>query len=329
MDLLPSEELENLKVTDVLRESITIPRASPRTFALITLSLVFPLSFAILAHSLFTHPIFLHLEANYEPNSIIKATSRVNFEYFLLFLYQFLYLLFLFTFSLLSTGAVVFTVASLYSSKPVTYSDTMSAIRLIFPRLFGTFLWVSIIMVSYNILLILTILLLLLVFEPYSAAFILLLVPILLLFLAVHVYISALWHLASVVTVLEPICGLEAMAKSRQLLKGRCCMAVALVTGYLGTCGIINGIFRATVVKAPYEEGSIWVGPFGKILIGGALVAVLVIVNLVGLLAQSVFYYACKSFHHQQIDKSALYDHLGGFLGEYVPLKSSIQMENL
>lgn len=119
------------------------------------------------------------------------------------------------------------------------------------------------------------------------------------------------------------------MAKSRQLLKGRGGMAVALVTGYLGICGIINAIFRATVVKAPYEEGSIWVGPIGKILIGGALVAVLVIVNLVGLLAQSVFYYVCKSFHNQQIDKSALYDHLGGFLGEYVPLKSSIQMENL
>ena len=70
-------------------------------------------------------------------------------------------------------------------------------------------------------------------------------------------------------------------------------------------------------------------GVFTRIVVGGFLVGLLVIVNLVGLLVQSVFYYVCKSYHHQGIDKSALHDHLGGYLGEYVPLKSSIQMENL
>lgn len=59
------------------------------------------------------------------------------------------------------------------------------------------------------------------------------------------------------------------------------------------------------------------------------LVALLLLVNLVGLLVQSVFYYVCKSYHHQEIDKSALQDHLGGYLGEYVPLKSGIQMEEM
>lgn len=199
MDLPPllPEELQTLSAIDVLRESVSIPRASPRTFSLITLSLVFPLSFAILAHSLFTHPIFLRLESDSEPNS--------NSQYSFLFLYQFLYLLFLFTFSLLSTAAVVFTVASLYSNKPVTYSDAVAAIRPIFPRLFRTFLWVSLVMVVYNGLLVATVLMLLLVFGPYSAASLFLLVPVVLMFLAVHVYISALWHLASVVSVLEPV----------------------------------------------------------------------------------------------------------------------------
>jgi hypothetical protein len=67
----------------------------------------------------------------------------------------------------------------------------------------------------------------------------------------------------------------------------------------------------------------------GRVLAGAVLVSVLVCVNLLGLLVQSVFYYACKAFHNQQIDRSALYEHLGGYLGEYVPLKSNIQMENL
>ncbi|KAG4114432.1 hypothetical protein ERO13_D12G046101v2 [Gossypium hirsutum] len=146
---------------------------------------------------------------------------------------------------------------------------------------------------------------------------------ILVLFLGVHVYITALWHLASVVSVLEPIYGLAAMKKSYELLKGRINMAFILVLGYLAICGVIGGIFGSLVVHGGESYGVFW-----RTVVGGFLVGVLVIVNLVGLLVQSLFYYVCKSYHHQGIDKSALQDHLGGYLGEYVPLRCSIQMEN-
>lgn len=101
-------------------------------------------------------------------------------------------------------------------------------------------------------------------------------------------------------------------------------MAAILVFGYLVICGVINGVFGAVVV-----HGGEKYGVFVRIVVGGILVGTLVIVNLVGLMVQSVFYYVCKSYHHQGIDKIALHEHLGGYLGEYVPLKSSIQMENL
>lgn len=143
-------------------------------------------------------------------------------------------------------------------------------------------------------------------------------------FLGVHVFISALWHLASVVSVLEPVYGFAAMKKSYELLKGKTRMGFFIVFGYLAICGVINGLFGSIVVHGGEDYGVLT-----RIVVGGFLVGVLVIVNLVGLLVQSVFYYVCKSYHNQGIDKSALYDHLGGYLGEYVPLKSSIQMENL
>ncbi|WCJ30747.1 hypothetical protein M5689_012287 [Euphorbia peplus] len=114
------------------------------------------------------------------------------------------------------------------------------------------------------------------------------------------------------------------MKKSYELLNGRTRMAVVLVFGYLGICGIIMGIFASVVV-----HGGDGYGVFMRIVVGGFLVGVLVIVNLVGLLVQSVFYYLAKSYHHQGIDKSALHEHLGGYLGEYVPLKSNIQMEDI
>ncbi|KAB1222076.1 hypothetical protein CJ030_MR2G028805 [Morella rubra] len=219
----------------------------------------FPLSFAILAHSLFTHPLLAQLQAYPQVDP-----SQTRHEWTLLLLFQFFYLIFLFAFSLLSTAAVVFTVASLYTSKPVSFSSTMSAIPKVFKRLFVT-----------------------------------------------------------VVSVLEPVHGFAAMKKSYELLKGKTRYAGALVFIYLAFCLVIGGVFGSVVVHGGNEYGV-----FARIVVGGFLVGVLVIVNLVGLLVQSVFYYVCKSCHRQGIDKTALHDHLGGYLGEYVPLKSSVQMEN-
>ncbi|KAK8530112.1 hypothetical protein V6N13_102990 [Hibiscus sabdariffa] len=316
MDLAP-EELQFLSISDILRESVSIPKRSPKTFYLITLALIFPLSFAILAHSLFTHPILNKLESH--------PLAQTRHEWTLLLTFQFCYLIFLFAFSLLSTAAVVFTVASLYTSKPVSFSSTIAAIPKVFKRLFITFTWVSLLMFVYNALMI-TFLVLFVIAVDTRNTFLSFLsfMVILVLFLGVHVYITALWHLASVVSVLEPIYGIAAMKKSYELLKGRAKMAFILVFGYLAICGVIGGIFGSVVVHGGEKYGVFW-----RIVVGGFLVGILVIVNLVGLLVQSVFYYVCKSYHHQGIDKIALHDHLGGYLGEYVPLKSSVQMESL
>ncbi|WJX16637.1 hypothetical protein P8452_06639 [Trifolium repens] len=50
---------------------------------------------------------------------------------------------------------------------------------------------------------------------------------------------------------------------------------------------------------------------------------------LFGLVLQTVLYLVCKSYHHENIDKSALADHLEVYLGEYVPLTAKdVQLEN-
>ncbi|EXB53679.1 hypothetical protein L484_013314 [Morus notabilis] len=316
---LASEELQFMTIPDIVREAISIPKQSPKTFYLITLTLLFPLSFAILAHSLFTHPLLAQLQNPY------ADPTQAGHRWTVLLVFQFCYLIFLFAFSLLSTAAVVFTVASLYTSKSVSFSSTFSAIPKVLKRLFITFLWVTLLMVVYNFVFVGFLVLLIAAIDIQNAFLVVFsLLAIFLLFLVVHVFITALWHLASVVSVLEPIYGFAAMKKSYELLKGKTRVAAVLVFVYLATCMVIGGIFGAIVV-----HGGDKYGVFMRIVVGGFLVGVLVIVNLVGLLVQSVFYYVCKSYHHQGIDKTALYDHLGGYLGEYVPLKSSIQMENL
>ncbi|CAI9782443.1 unnamed protein product [Fraxinus pennsylvanica] len=116
------------------------------------------------------------------------------------------------------------------------------------------------------------------------------------------------------------------MKKSYELLKGKIGIGFVLVFGYLAICVVINGLFGSIVVHGGEDYRVLT-----RIVVSGFLVGILVIVNLIGILVQSVFYYVCKNYHHQWIDKSALCDHLGGYLilREYVPLKSSIQMENM
>lgn len=287
MDIAP-EELQFLTVTDILKESTAIPKLSPRTFYLITLTLIFPLSFAILAHSLFTHPLLSQIQDPYGSHSS---------EWTKLLVFQFFYLIFLFALSLLSTAAVVFTVASLYTSKPVSFSNTLSAIPGVFKRLFITYLWVSLTMVIYNVIFLCFLVLLIVAIDTQNPVlFVFSVIVVFVLFLVVHVYITALWHLASVVSVLEPIYGFAAMKKSYELLKGKIGLAFFMVFGYLVICAAINGVF-GTVVVHGWEYGV-----FTRVLVGGFLVGVLVIVNLVGLLVQSVFYYVCKSYHHEGID---------------------------
>lgn len=323
MDLQP-EQLQNLSLPSIFKESISIPKRSPQTFYRITLSLILPLSFAILAHSFFTHPILDQLREN-------PSASHAS-EWTKLLFYQFCYLVFLLAFSLLSTAAVVFTVASLYTSKQVSFSSIITAIPSILRRLFVTFIWVFVSMFVYNAVLSFFIVLMLIAFESKnSVALFLVSVSVLsVFFLVVHVYLSALWHLASVITVLEPIQGLAALKKSFELLKGKIRMASVLVLGYLVIFAVVSSAFGKIVVDGgAHKDRGGGYSVFARIVIGGVLIGVLVVVILVGLLVQSLFYYVCKRYHNERIDKSALYSHLGGYLGEYYePLKGNMQIDD-
>ncbi|KAL7218366.1 hypothetical protein ACSBR2_011604 [Camellia fascicularis] len=106
---LPSEELQFLSIPDILRESTSFPKQSPKTFCLLTLTLIFPLAFTILAHSLFTYPLLTQIDS---------PTGSHSSQWTKLLIFQFFYLIFLFAFSLLPTVVVVFTVVSLYTSNP-------------------------------------------------------------------------------------------------------------------------------------------------------------------------------------------------------------------
>jgi len=335
MDREP-EDLQFLGSVGIIGEAFKILRSYSKLLGALTLTLILPLSFAILGHNMVSeyllHKIrwdewIYHLDAGSPTAKKIMRELRLEWTELIAFLAA--YALLVFAFSLLSTAAAVYTVASIYTGKEVSYARVISVVPRVWKRLMVTFLWFFIIVIAYTTVTISAFFLLIfaaaenkLKWEVFHTCQLLITAV----FICVHVYISMVLQLACVISVLEDKYGRGVMGKSKDLIKGKRITALTLEILYLIFGGIIWWFFRYDVLYGKYQGvGSAERGAYGALLVG-----LLCFVNLMGFLTQSVFYFVCKSYHHESIDKSSLLDHLEVYHGDFEPLKSSnIQLEDL
>ncbi|KAI3855225.1 hypothetical protein MKX03_026083 [Papaver bracteatum] len=314
-----AEDLKFFDAFQIINEAMKIPaKSSPLKYFLITITLILPFSLIQLLFKISFTQFFFTL---YDYFSGDSSASYLIHEFF--------YILSLFLLSLLSTSAIVFTVASIYVSKSISFIPTLFAVPRIFKRLMITFFYALLLMIV-NFLAELTFIYVLvdLLHIDEGALFWGLFIMFCIIYLLVCLYVTALWHLASVISVVEPnVYGLAAMKKSKQLLRGRTVIAVLLVNFYL---------FATWFVENAFGYGMQFPVHFTvKLFLGLLCLFMLVVVNLTGLLVQSVFYFSCKSHHSQVVDKKVLYDHLCGYdLGDKSvalnpPCAGSVEMQSL
>ncbi|KAI3950055.1 hypothetical protein MKW98_008500 [Papaver atlanticum] len=200
---------------------------------------------------------------------------------------------------------MIFTIASHYVSKPVSCVFILFAIPRLSKRILITFLYALPLMIGAYVAnfaffyLIDTI--------PKLNNVIATMFAIIYIFFVtgVDVYIVAFWNLANVILALEPnVHGLSAMKRSKQLLRGKTIIATFLVLVYLLATFTILFIVGLVMVINIHIIIRILLVVFCVIIMAG--------VNFLGLIGQSILYYACKSYHNQVIDKEVLYAHLDG-----------------
>ncbi|KAL9377754.1 hypothetical protein Peur_029089 [Populus x canadensis] len=325
------EELQFLGFFGIFKESFKIILTWRKIFSKITLALILPLSFIFLAHMQISQMIFFKILDNQDTLDFTqsgtpkhdKLSDIISAEWTAFLLFKFAYFTFLLIFSLLSTSAVVYTIACIYTAKPITFKKIMSVVPKVWKRLMVTFIWSFAVVVLYNIVSIVVLIILsftLINHVPAAGFRILFLVVLVILYSVGLLYITIVWHLASVISVLEDFYGIKAMMKSKELIKGKMGIAAAIFI-VVGLCFVgIQFLFETFVVLEWTME----------IRIGMGLLCLLLLfkVILFGLVIQTVLYFVCKSYHHENIDKSSLSDHLEVYLGEYIPLKSKdVQME--
>ncbi|KAB1210557.1 hypothetical protein CJ030_MR6G010853 [Morella rubra] len=310
------QELQFLGFFGIFKESFKIISSWRKIFGQITLALVIPLSALSLAHIVISDLLFSNV-TNDIGNRLVgntQGSTDVNSSKVATFLlFEAAYFISLLILSLLATAAVVYTIACIYTAKEITFKKVMSAVPRVWKRLAVTFLWSFAVAFVYNVVAG-VILFLWARFLGGTGVGLILIVILAVAYLIGIVYITIVWDLASVVSVLEEVYGIKSMMKSRALIKGKMGVAVAFLI-LLSICiAGIEFVFEAFVVNDEFLSLGI------RIVVGILCCLLLFMLVLFGLVVQTVIYFVCKSYHHESIDRPSLTAHLEAYLGNYVHL---------
>ncbi|KAK6115629.1 hypothetical protein DH2020_007898 [Rehmannia glutinosa] len=328
------EEMQFLGLFGIYKESFKLIFKLRKIFSQITLTLILPLSFIFLAQEDVSEILndkisfneFVLSDTKKGTPQYHKLSDVVSSEWAAYILVKIFYFAFVLAFSLLSTSAVVYTIACVYTSREITFRKIMSVVPRVWKRLIITFLCAFFAFCAYIVVFGFTLCMWGKSGRADSKFGVAVFVIVVILYALGFVYMAVIWQLASVVSVLEDLHGFKAMIKSRKLIQGKLFVGIAIFVKLIVFLVITNFGFKVFVMYR------VWGRMEGLQVIGFGVIFLLLLLNgiLFGLVVQTVIYFVCKSYHHQIIDKSALSDHLEVIcLGDYVPLKANkdVQLE--
>ncbi|XP_075654662.1 uncharacterized protein LOC142624797 [Castanea sativa] len=305
------EETQFLSLFGIYKEACKIMYSGRRLLGQISLVLILPLYVIFLVHmeasellfsKIFHNEIVLDDTQAKSPTKN-KVSNVLTSECTTFWLSKAAYFTILLILSLLSTSAVVYTIACIYTGREVNFKKVMSVVPKVWKRLMATFLCYNLFFFVYNILAIVILFIWKLEFGSTKAFFPILIVFIFMFFVG-FVYMTIVWQLANVVTVLEDTDGFGAMIKGKALTQGKMGVAALVFLKLYISFAIIQVLFQNLVVHG------VSLGVVSRVGIGVLCLLLLFNLFLFGLVVQTVLYFVCKSYHHENIDKSALSDHL-------------------
>jgi hypothetical protein len=319
------QDLQFLGFFGIFKESFKIIISCKKIFSLITLTLILPSSTALISHVNISQLLYSdilkyknklnHTEKN-SPN-YAKFLSIISSESTAFTIFSALNIAFFLILDILVTSAVIYTTACIYSAIEITFKKIISVSPKVWKRLAITY--ICSLCIAFSYLIVGGALLLLWVFfvgvgEVSGVIFLLLLIPYVIGFL----YLILVYQLACVVSVLEDY-GFKAMIKSNELVKGKIivsiCFCVLKELCMLGTEEVFENFAASDInnklLSIVLRTGVRMLCLFSQFLLG-----------LFGYVVQTVIYFVCKSYHHENIDRNSLAEHLDGFLGGHVPTKA-------
>ncbi|OVA02309.1 hypothetical protein BVC80_9099g109 [Macleaya cordata] len=298
MDIQQSElRYSSMGFFGIYKESYKITVSWKKIFSHITLALILPLSILYLSEIQISNFIqnksFRH-----------KKTSRR----IVVGIVEAIYVFFILIFSLLSTSVVSYTIATfIYTTKDITLKKVVSVVSTkVWMRLLVTFLWSFFIVCIYTGVALGVVVLFAALTSGRSPdgdwvnnKVLIFVLCIAIIYLIGLIYINVVCQVASVVSVMEKNCyGRKALKKSMKLIKGKIWVSSVILT-MLQIC--FSGIVVAFSVLVVNGKVSSMVG---KVCVGILCYLLLTILIHFTLVIQTLVYFVCKSYHHEDIDMS-------------------------
>ena len=221
-----------------------------------------------------------------------------------------------------------FLIPLMNAGREISFKQIISIVPKVWKRLVVTFFCVFASFFVYNLLAVFAFILLLFIllvqYGPFGDVNGSIFVVFFILYFIGLLYLSVIVQLSSVVTVLEESYGFKAMVKSKALLKGNMLVATLMLLLINISLVIIQQAFVKLVVHG------VWFGILGRGILGIVCLFLLLNFFLWQLVLETVLYFVCKEQHQENIDKSALSNHLQVYLlNGYIPLTpKSVELEN-
>ncbi|KAK1406880.1 hypothetical protein QVD17_38489 [Tagetes erecta] len=313
MNNQPLEDMKHLNFINIITHTFKTLFKSPKLFTQITLTFILPLTLIFLAHFQISNHFFFRIENNYLPyDSTDRNISTSDWLYFWLF--KIIYFTLLTLFSLLSTAAVVFTVASIYSDRDVTFRQLLKIVPNVWKKLTITFVYIYFALFLYNVSTGFVFFITRSIFGYKVIGSVILLI-ILILYILGFLYLTVVWQLASVVTVLEDVKGLKAMKRGKLLVNGKKMVSMGIM---FVLYGVLLGLILVYQLFVEFGDDVANLVMIWRVLIAIGCVVLVVVLFLVMIVSQTVLYLVCKSYHREAIDKMSLSTFLSAYTTETV-----------
>ncbi|KAL5571896.1 hypothetical protein UlMin_021493 [Ulmus minor] len=249
------------------------------------LTLILPLSLIFLVHIQVSELLFRRIirneiildETKAKTPKYKKLSGHISSEWTTFWLFKAAYFAFPLIFSLLSLSWLLFT---------FTFNKIVSIVpNKVWKRLMVTFLWAFIAFFAYTLYS---------KNSTYNADLVVGMV-LLVIYLVGFVYLSLVWQLASVVSMLEDVRRIEAMKKSKTLIKGKMWGAILVFSKLIIFVFLLQFAFQNLVVHGwSLEEVD---------RVGYAIICLLVLLKLIlfGLVIQAIFSTLCANLTTMKI----------------------------
>ncbi|KAL7224582.1 hypothetical protein ACSBR1_025951 [Camellia fascicularis] len=321
--------LEFLGFVGILKESIKLLLQSKNGKLIATITTISILLNSLLSSSLIlsTRPFIGDLLAKqallYLPTQNSSDTDPadmfvdIKHDIRILLVVEFAFFLASFTVSLFSISSMILASAVTYYGKSLSFKDLLSMFFKLFVRPLVTFLQFKLTVISYIIVFVLALMFsLAIVGTDHLFTFILINIALCLLTSIFWIYLSVLWSLAMVISVIEESCyGIQALRKASRLVKGRRLQGFALNLVFALPMVIV---FMVTMMIGDKKS---------QIVMVLVMTVFSSLVMVFQWMSFTVLYFQCKKTHGEAIELQGSIEEYGEVLSSTSLLKEDIPQE--